>query len=102
MTNESLDIRVAIGEANLDDLQEYEKLVAKEIKKRRSAIRRSKFDSFVNVCEQFLKDLSDEDRAEYIELSLDYCENCNKYSGAHYDTVEYVLNTLIEYFKKAK
>lgn len=101
MTNESLDIRVAIGEANLDELKEYEALVAKEIKKRRSAIRRSKFDSFANVCEQFLKDLSDEDRGEYIELSLDYCESCNEYS-VHYDTIEYVLNTLIEYFKKAK
>lgn len=101
MTNDFVDIQVAIGNANLDDLQEYEALIAKEIKKRRSAIRKSKFDSFVNICEQFLKDLSDEDRGEYIELSLDYCESCNEYS-VHYDTVEYVLNTLIEYFKKAK
>jgi hypothetical protein len=99
MTNESLDIRVAIGEANLDDLQEYEKLVAKEIKKRRSAIRRSKFDSFVNVCEQFLNDLSDEDRGKLIEFSIDYCESCNEYH-VHYDTIEYTLNTLIDYFKK--
>jgi len=101
MTNESLDIRVAIGEANLDDLQEYEKLIAKEIKKRRSAIRRSKFDSFVNVCEQFLNDLSDEDRGNLIELSIGYCENCYE-QHINYETIEYVLNSLIEYFKKAK
>lgn len=99
MINESLDIRVAIGEANLDDLQEYEKLVAKEIKKRRLAIRRSKFDSFVNVCEQFLNDLSDEDRGKLIEFSIDYCESCNEYH-VHYDTIEYTLNTLIDHFKK--
>ena len=101
MTNESLDIRVAIGEANLDDLKEYEELIAKEIKKRRSAIRKSKFDSFVNVCEQFLNDLSDEDRGRFIELSIGYCENCNEYH-TNYETIEYTLNRLIEYFKRAK
>ena len=99
MTNEDLDIRVAIGDANLDDLQEYEKLITKEIKKRRLAIRRSKFDSFVNVCEQFLNGLSDEDRGKLIEFSIDYCENCYEYH-VHYDTIEYTLNTLIDYFKK--
>ena len=101
MTNEDLDIRVAIGEANLDDLQEYEALIAKEIKKRRSEIRKSKFDSFVNICEQFLNDLSDEDRGRFIELSVDCCENCLEYH-THYETVEYTLNTLIYYFKKLK
>ena len=101
MTNESLDIRVAIGEANLDDLKEYEKLIAKELEKRRSAIRRSRFDSFVSICEQSLKDLSDEDRGRFIELSVDCCKNCLEYN-THYETVEYTLNTLIYYFKKLK
>lgn len=101
MTNESLDIRVAIGEANLDDLQEYEELIAKEIKKRRLAIRRSKFDSFVNVCEQFLNDLSDEDRAAVMEFPMTYCSECTELIN-HYETVEYTLNALIYYFKKAK
>lgn len=99
MTNDFVDIQVAIGNANLDDLQEYEALIAKEIKKRRSAIRRSKFDSFANICEQFLKDLSDEDRGKLIEFSIDYCENCYE-CHVHYDTIEYTLNTLIDYFKK--
>ena len=100
MTNESLDIRVAIGEANLDELKEYEALVAKEIKKRRSAIRKSQFDSFARICEQFLKDLSEEDRAECVELSAHLCEDCYA-RHSHYEPIECTLNALIEYFKKA-
>jgi hypothetical protein len=101
MTNESLDIRVAIGEANLDELEEYAALIAKEIKRQRSQIRKSQFGSFVRTCEKFLNNLSDEDRGQCIELSLHCCDRCNEFS-VHYETVEYVLNTLIEYFKKAE
>lgn len=101
MTNEELDIRVAIGEANLDDLQEYEKLIAKEIKKRRLAIRKSQFNSFVNVCEQFLNNLSDEDRATMIVFPLMHCSECYELIN-HDETLECTLKALIDHFKKAQ
>ena len=101
MTNEELDIRVAIGDARLDELEEYATLIEKEIKKRRSAIRKSQFDSFVNVCEQFLNDLSCVDRTVVLEFPMTCCEEC--YTMIHHDeTIECTLNTLIEYFKKAE
>jgi hypothetical protein len=101
MTNESLDIRVAIGEANLDELEEYAALIAKEIKRQRSQIRKSQFGSFVRTCEKFLNNLSDEDRGQLLELSNEYCDNCYE-RQSHYETIEYTLTALIEYFKKAE
>jgi hypothetical protein len=55
----------------------------------------------VNVCEQFLNDLSDEDRAAVMEFPMTYCSECTELIN-HYETVEYTLNALIYYFKKAK
>ena len=95
----NLDVKVAIGDANLDDLLEYQALVAKEIQKRKTAIRKSRFDSFERACQQFLKDLSEDDLAHPIEISNSYCEDC--YSPVSCcATVEQVLSALVAYLKK--
>lgn len=101
MTNESLDIRVAIGEANLDELEEYAALIAKEIKRQRSQIRKSQFGSFARTCEKFLNNLSPEDRVAVIEFPMMHCMECYQITS-HDETLECTLNALIDYFKKAE
>lgn len=101
MTNESLDIRVAIGEANLDELEEYAALIAKEIKRQRSQIRKSQFGSFARTCEKFLNNLSPEDRTTMIVFPLMHCSECYEIIN-HDETLECTLKALIDHFKKAE